>query len=66
MREVSRDEFFGLIKARRLDVHPHPKPDRSVWEFRNRAVLGETLPGWRGLGPKRYFLADPLPKEVGA
>ena len=66
MREVTRDEFFGIVCGRKLDVHPRSEPNRSVWEFRNRVVLGETRPGYRCLGPESYWLADPLPKEVGA
>lgn len=68
MVAVSYDQFYAVINP--LDVSPSVEhsPDYSVWELRNRTVVGRTYPGWKHSGnpnnPKRYYLiAARAPQE---
>lgn len=56
MREVSKDEFYAAMGP--LDVHPSvANPEYTVWELRDRTVVGRSYPGWRRpCGERRYFL----------
>lgn len=44
MKEISKDEFFATVGQ--LDVHPRPEKMRSVWELRNRQMVGIRTPGY--------------------
>ena len=55
MIEVTKEEFYAFMKPR--DVHPRSEPDRSVWETRNREVLGISKPGYKCEGEEVYMLA---------
>lgn len=58
MVEVSYEEFFAVMNP--LDVHPSLSHSDaySVWELRDRTVVGRSYPGWKNPGdPKHYFLA---------
>lgn len=54
--EVTKDEFYAAMGPR--DVHPSVRePDVTIWELRNRDVVGYSLPGWKNPGdPSRFFL----------
>ena len=62
-REVSKSEFFAKIND--LDVHPEPRPERSIWRMRHtRKVIGISTPGWRNgyvdgvRQASRYYLVE--------
>jgi hypothetical protein len=59
LKEVTKDEFYGIIYSKNLDVHPRAERDASYWEFPNRNLFGKSTPGYMGVGPKAYFLATP-------
>lgn len=51
LRQVSKDEFFALIKSHNLDVHPHiepgPYPYKTTWKFHREPgnpVFGHSVP----------------------
>ncbi len=56
--EVTRDQFFACIGPQ--DVSPcHNAPDYTVWETRDRTIVGCSLPGWKYPGEARvYWLKD--------
>lgn len=56
MRRVSKDEFYAFMGPQ--DVHPSTlNPQFTVWELRNREVIGRSYPGWKNPGePKAYFI----------
>jgi hypothetical protein len=63
MREVTKTEFFNVVGP--LDVHPSVQnPNFTLWETRNRQVIGRTVPGWSNAyvngveTPKQYFLEN--------
>jgi hypothetical protein len=56
LKEVTKDEFYERIYSDKLNVHPRSEPDASYWEFPNRKIFGKSTPGWKGSGPKAYFL----------
>ncbi len=50
MREVSKTEFFSLLKADQRDIMPRlPAPNHVSWELNNHPghVWGWTIPGWK-------------------
>lgn len=61
-REVSAGEFFSTVGG--LDVRPRPSADVTVWETRERRVVGKSYPGYRTRAEdgseirKRYYLAE--------
>ena len=58
--EVSKADFFGLIYARKLNVHPRCERHFSIWEMPNRSVFGRTYPGYLGDAPNSYWLRSDL------
>lgn len=64
MRPVTREEFFGPIYARKLDVHPSiqpgPWPYTSIWRFpRNPGSRPYGKSVGRVNGGYDYYLAEP-------
>ena len=51
---VSKEEFYSVMM--KLDVHPRSEPDCSIWETRNREVIGISRPGYKCEGPEVYML----------
>lgn len=55
MIEVTKDEFFASVG--KLDVIPRPERNETIWETRNRVVVGRSTPGYLCEGPKAWFVA---------
>lgn len=49
MKQVTKKEFYGIIDAEKLDVHPHPdyitenRDFTDSWEFKDRRIFGKTV-----------------------
>lgn len=55
MREVSKEEFYNSIGH--LDCHPSVREEeRTIWELRNRTVVGITYPGWKNPESEKKYL----------
>ncbi len=59
LKEVTKDEFYGIIFRDRLNVHPRSAPHASYWEFPNRQLFGKSTPGWKCEGQPGYFIETP-------
>lgn len=59
MVEVTKEEFYGDIYARKLNVHPRSLSDHTEWEYNDgsRRPYGISTQGWKARGAKRFFLA---------
>jgi hypothetical protein len=53
---VTKDEFYGEIFSKKLNVHPRPERDVTFWEFPNRILWGRSTPGYLCQGPKVWFI----------
>lgn len=63
MRKVTKEEFYAKVGP--MDVTCRPERDETLWETRNRTVIGRSTPGYMcrdadGIyTPKtEYFLAE--------
>jgi len=56
MREVSKEEFYATIGP--MDVIPRPFKEVTLWETRDRQVIGKSTPGYIFGGSKTYFLKE--------
>lgn len=54
MVRVTKKEFYAHMGP--LDVHPSVmhSPDFTVWELRNRTVVGRSYPGWKNPGGPQF------------
>lgn len=59
---TTKDQFFATINP--LDVHPRVvlaslkgRWHTSIWELRNRTVVGRSESDSHGTDPTRYFLS---------
>lgn len=60
MVEVTAAEFYAAMGP--LDVHPSVlhSTEYSVWELRDRRVVGRSYPGWKNPDDqKAYMVATP-------
>lgn len=53
---VSREEFFSYIGPR--DISPRQEPEYSVWETRDRMVVGRSVPGWKRPEEAEVYMLD--------
>lgn len=54
MREVTKDEFYAHVGP--MDVTCNlDNPTYTVWETRNRTVVGRSYPGWRNPGDQKSY-----------
>lgn len=65
MKEVTRDEFFGHIYEKDLDVHPHPQIKNgkltgvSLWKMRRLGqIIGKSYGDGISNKNNRYWLAN--------
>ena len=56
MREVSKEEFYATVGP--MDVIPRPGREVTLWETRDRRVIGKSTPGYMPGGTKTYFLRE--------
>lgn len=57
---VTQEQFYSVMNPR--DVHPRPKPDRTIWETPTHEILGVSTPGYRCEGEKTYSVRADLVK----
>lgn len=64
MIEVTRDQFFAYVGPR--DVSPRcADPHYSLWELRDRTVVGKSTPGWKyPAEPCAYYLIESAARQV--
>lgn len=61
LREVSKDEFWDLVKATKRNVHPSPERDRTVWRDQSTmTVVAVTTPGYLLTGAESYRVSRSL------
>ena len=61
MRPVTQEAFYAFVGPRDI-VSSVVNPLFTVWETRNRTVVGRTYPGWKNPGDeKAYFLVPVAP-----
>lgn len=46
MCEVSKEQFYGEIFSRRMDVHPTPRREETIWRYQNQEVFGRSSVGY--------------------
>lgn len=54
MIEVTKEEFFAKVGP--LDVIPRANRNETIWETRQRVVVGRSTPGYLCEGPKAWLL----------
>lgn len=55
LREVTQREFFAYVGPRDI-VCSHIHPDRTLWETRDRRLVGVSYPGWKNPGGAERWL----------
>lgn len=56
---VTKDEFFAALSADPRDIMPNiDAREYTLWQTRDRAVFGWSVPGWANPGgPKAWAIA---------
>lgn len=67
MIAVSKDEFFKLLTAEKLDIMPQVQQHTTDWEAFDRVAWGWSIPGWKSPGdPKIWAVRKDVYEKAGS
>ena len=55
--EVTKDQFYAIIYAQNLNVHPRPEVAKTYWEMQDgsRKLFGYSEPGYKNPCTKKVY-----------